>query len=39
MRGLLYMTRNYQQVQELLPQVKEMLTTEMTQSAVRKGLD
>ena len=39
MRGLLYMPRNYQQVQELRPQIKEMLTTGMIQSEVRKGLD
>lgn len=39
MRGLLYMTINYQQVQDLLPQIKEMLATGMTQSEVKKGLD
>ena len=32
------MARKYQQVQELLPQIKEMLTSGMTQSEVEKAL-
>ena len=38
MRGLLYMARKYQHVQELLPQIKEMLASGMTQSEVEKAL-
>ena len=38
MRGLLYMARKYQHVQKLLPQIKEMLTSGMTQSEVEKAL-
>ena len=32
------MARKYQHVQELLPQIKEMLTSGMTQSEVEKAL-
>ena len=38
MRGLLYMARKYQHVQKLLPQIKEMLASGMTQSEVEKAL-
>ena len=38
MRGLLYMARKYQHVQEMLPQIKEMLAAGMTQTEVEEAL-
>jgi len=38
MRGYLYMTRKYQHSQELLPQIKAMLESGMTQKEVENAL-